>query len=134
MESNNNLGPNEVLVLINYPEGYEGKRHHKDGETYPMSIETANLLVKKGIATIQGDSIVDDKIDEAESEINQIIAAPELTMVKHVVTEEDLVNNPEMVDQGIQVGDEILIPSDAPKETPVVDSKKAKKSATKPGK
>jgi hypothetical protein len=173
MESNNNLGPNEVLVLINYPEGFEGKRHHKDGETYPMSIETANLLVKRGIATIQGDSSFDENIEEAESEINQRVNAPELTMEKHIVTEEDLVNNPEMVGQGIQVGDEILIPFDAPIETPEViegeaieevsdeaiteevvatenvsdttqvdapidapevDSKKAKKSASKPGK
>lgn len=84
MESNNNLGPNEVLVLISYPEGYEGKRHHKDGETYPMSIETANLLVKRGIATIQGESSIGETAEVAETpltdeEIQDVIDEVEVT-------------------------------------------------------
>ncbi len=36
--------------------------------------------------------------------------------VKHIVTDEDLKNNPELVEQGIQVGDEIEIPAPAEKE------------------
>lgn len=31
--------------------------------------------------------------------------------VKHIVTDEDLKNNPELVEQGVKVGDEIEIPA-----------------------
>jgi len=33
--------------------------------------------------------------------------------MKHIVTPDDLVRNPELVEQGIKVGDEIDIPDDA---------------------
>lgn len=38
--------------------------------------------------------------------------------VPHTITEEDLVNNPELKEQGVQVGDEVLIPAqeEQPKE------------------
>lgn len=40
---------------------------------------------------------------------------PENTQV-HTVTQEDLDNNPDMVEAGLEVGEEILIPANAPKE------------------
>lgn len=39
-----------VNVKISYPKDYTGKRFHKDGATVPMSTETAELLIEKGIA------------------------------------------------------------------------------------
>lgn len=40
---------------------------------------------------------------------------PDNTQV-HTVTQEDLDNNPELAEAGVEVGEEILIPKDAPKE------------------
>lgn len=33
----------------------------------------------------------------------------------HTITEEDITNNPELVEQGLKVGDEVLIPAAQPK-------------------
>jgi hypothetical protein len=38
---------------------------------------------------------------------------PQNDTVKHTVTQEDMDNNPEMVEAGIKVGDEILIPKNS---------------------
>ena len=35
--------------------------------------------------------------------------------VPHTITEEDLANNPDLVEQGVQVGDEVLIPGEPKK-------------------
>lgn len=34
----------------------------------------------------------------------------------HTLTEEDIANNPELVEQGLKVGDEVMIPSETKKE------------------
>lgn len=48
-----------------------------------------------------------------------------VTMVKHIVTEQDLLDNPDLVEKGIAVGDEIEIPA------PVDTTTETKKSNTK---
>jgi hypothetical protein len=39
-----------VDIKISYPEGYKGTRHMKEGVVYEVSPETAEVLIKKGIA------------------------------------------------------------------------------------
>ncbi len=46
------------------------------------------------------------------------------TGFKHVVTEEDIINNPDLSTQGVKVGDEITVPND-----PNADSNKEKAPA-----
>ncbi len=41
------------------------------------------------------------------------VTNPDNNTVKHVVTQEDIDNNPEMSEAGIKVGDEILVSKDA---------------------
>ena len=48
----------------------------------------------------------------------------------HTVTQEDLDNNPELVEAGVQVGEEIMIP-DYPQEEAKPASKKLKKETSK---
>ena len=42
---------------------------------------------------------------------------PQEQGVPHIITEEDLANNPDLVEQGVQVGDEVLIPGEQKKRT-----------------
>jgi hypothetical protein len=42
---------------------------------------------------------------------------PQEQGVPHTITEEDLANNPDLVEQGVQVGDEVLIPGEQKKRT-----------------
>lgn len=42
----------------------------------------------------------------------------------HTITQEDLDNNPELVEAGVQVGDDVIIPNQAPEEAPVKKLKK----------
>jgi hypothetical protein len=49
-------------------------------------------------------------ITRAEAEAEEAPAT-----VKHIVTEEDLVNNPSLVEQGVNVGDEIEVLAEEPK-------------------
>jgi hypothetical protein len=42
---------------------------------------------------------------------------PQEQGVPHIITEEDLTNNPDLVEQGVQVGDEVLIPGEQKKRT-----------------
>lgn len=39
-----------VKVLINYPDGYKGRRFLKDGQQYEVSPESADIMIAKGIA------------------------------------------------------------------------------------
>ncbi len=41
--------------------------------------------------------------------------------IPHIVTEEDLVNNPDLVTEGIKVGDEIQIPKPSATDTQEID-------------
>lgn len=41
-----------VKILIKYPEDYQGEKFHKDGELKDVSIDTAEIYIKKGIGTI----------------------------------------------------------------------------------
>ena len=43
--------PRLVDVKITYPEDYKGKKFFKDGATVSMSPESADVLIKKGIAS-----------------------------------------------------------------------------------
>lgn len=45
----------------------------------------------------------------------------------HIVTQDDLDNNPELVDAGVNVGDEILIPANANVSSNAEDQKKSRK-------
>ena len=49
----------------------------------------------------------------------------------HTVTQEDMDNNPELADQGIKVGDEVLIPSDAPSDLENVKEQNKRSLKTK---
>jgi len=50
-----------------------------------------------------------DKITAKRLELEK---ASKSTVIKHIVTEEDLTNNPSLVEQGVNVGDEIEIPAE----------------------
>lgn len=39
-----------VKVTATYPKDWQGDRHLVEGRTYPMSPETADMLVSKGLA------------------------------------------------------------------------------------
>lgn len=41
---------------------------------------------------------------------------PQVEMMEHTVTEEDMINNPEFVAEGMKIGDTIQIPKDATEE------------------
>ena len=41
-----------VNILIKYPENYQGEKFHKDGVLKDVSIDTADIYIKKGIGTI----------------------------------------------------------------------------------
>lgn len=174
MESNNNNGQEVVKIKINYPEGFSGTRHLKDGSEHEMALNSAQLLERKGIATILDASIeevvkenedliistgsigtqpeatgaletllttddIQNVIDEAESEINtldegdvnKIDEAPEVIEGEAIEEVSDEVITEEVVDTE-NVSDTPQV--DAPNNAPEVYSKKAKKSATKPGK
>lgn len=52
--------------------------------------------------------------------------SPEDGTTQHTITQEDLDNNPELVEEGVKVGDEILIPNQMPvqEEAPIKKLKK----------
>ena len=52
---------------------------------------------------------------QALSYVAQITNPQQPQGTPHTVTEEDLANNPELVEQGVQVGDEVLIPEEPKK-------------------
>lgn len=89
-----------------------------DGMTYEQTqaVKASGIVIRSGMYTYKG-------FAELSSEPGE--ETPEVTMEKHIVTEEDLVNNPEMVEQGLKVGDEIEIPA------PVVEPTETKKTTAK---
>jgi hypothetical protein len=52
---------------------------------------------------------------QALSYVAQITNPQQPEGTPHIVTEEDLANNPELAEQGVQVGDEVLIPGEPKK-------------------
>lgn len=63
---------------------------------------------------------------KALSFVAQMTNPQQMATKQHVVTQEDLDNNPELVDAGVGVGDEIMIP-DMEQEAPKPSTKKLKK-------
>lgn len=39
-----------VAIKVKYPENYKGPKHLQDGKVYEMDTNTANEIIKKGIA------------------------------------------------------------------------------------
>lgn len=64
---------------------------------------------------------------KALSFIGQITNPQMPDTVPHTITQEDLDNNPELAEQGVQVGDEVLIPkNDSHDDEEVVEEKKSR--------
>ena len=42
---------------------------------------------------------------------------------EHIITQEDLDNNPELIEQGFQIGDEVMIPDDSINQDPAKNRK-----------
>jgi hypothetical protein len=87
-------------------------------EEQKQALAKAGITVKPGMYTYKPNGSVED---EESGE----------TMVKRIVTEEDLVNNPELAVQGINVGDEIEFPAPKEAEQPAAPKANAKKSTAK---
>ena len=63
---------------------------------------------------------------KALSFIGQITNPQMPDTVPHTITQEDLDNNPELAEQGVQVGDEVLIPKNDSHDEEVVEEKKSR--------
>lgn len=89
-----------------------------DGLPYEQTqaVKASGIAIRSGMYTYKGFAELSSEPEEE---------TPEVTMEKHIVTEEDLVNNPEMVELGLKVGDEIEIPA------PVVEPAETKKTSSK---
>lgn len=65
------------------------------------------------------------QISNPRPDANAYQGAPEGT--PHKITQEDLDNNPELVEAGVEVGDEVIIPNEAPTQQEEAAPKKLKK-------
>ncbi len=46
------VDPSVVKVLIKYPDDYSGRKYFRNGQVVECSKETADIFIKKGIATL----------------------------------------------------------------------------------
>lgn len=82
----------------------KGHKHLEDHTAKDLNAQFVNSGIKYEL--VEGEETAFNIDSETKQE-----QVTKTELVKHIITEEDLVNNPEMVEQGIKVGDEIEIPA-----------------------
>lgn len=134
-----------VKVIKPFADKQNGKKVRAVGSSFSASLERATELADKGFVEIVGEDLADQTFTDKGGQnsltdtssnsgaegagADELVAKGEL--VKHIVTQEDMDNNPSLAESGTKVGDEIEFPAGIEmKVLPLAENKEQGTAAT----